>query len=271
MGRIFVVLAMCLVTVAAQADERIERFTEWGNRTYYEILGITNPMQASASDIKTAYRKKAMSFHPDRNPGDVASEHEFKAVNAANEVLSDAQKRQRYDSGIQKLQTQPSANPRAQNEADRRRTRNATLNQWDQDTLDELTTIARTHGASSPEAIKRAVAALERIRHWRESSVNQQYRDQFYALLGHSIRRYTLDHEFPLVFAELFTRAGSTLLLRQREASGRAQFLQILEHLKSYLSWAKQNPELAETMATADHARRIIGAALESQRCEDFF
>ena len=48
-------------------------------------------------DIKRAYRKLAMQYHPDRNPGDKAAEDKFKEINEAHEVLSDAKKRSRYD------------------------------------------------------------------------------------------------------------------------------------------------------------------------------
>ena len=64
-------------------------------RDYYEVLGV----QKSASDeeIKKAYRKAAMKYHPDRNPGDKEAEAKFKEVGEAYEVLSDDSKRQRYD------------------------------------------------------------------------------------------------------------------------------------------------------------------------------
>ena len=61
---------------------------------YYEVLGVTR--SANADEIKKAYRKLAMQFHPDRNP-DKSAEDKFKAASEAYEVLSDAQKRQRYD------------------------------------------------------------------------------------------------------------------------------------------------------------------------------
>jgi molecular chaperone DnaJ len=64
-------------------------------RDYYEILGITKG--ASADEIKKAYRKVAMQFHPDRNPGDKAAEEKFKEAAEAYEVLSDADKRAQYD------------------------------------------------------------------------------------------------------------------------------------------------------------------------------
>src|SRR6185369_9970708 len=64
-------------------------------RDYYEILGVGKT--ASADEIKKAYRKVAMQFHPDRNPGDKASEEKFKEAAEAYEVLSDTDKRAKYD------------------------------------------------------------------------------------------------------------------------------------------------------------------------------
>lgn len=61
---------------------------------YYKILGV--PKNASAEDIKKAYRKLARQYHPDTNPGEV-SEKKFKEINEANEVLSDPVKRKKYD------------------------------------------------------------------------------------------------------------------------------------------------------------------------------
>jgi molecular chaperone DnaJ len=64
-------------------------------RDYYEILGVSK--NATAEEIKKAYRKKAIEHHPDKNPGDKVSEEKFKEAAEAYEVLSDQQKRQRYD------------------------------------------------------------------------------------------------------------------------------------------------------------------------------
>ncbi len=65
-------------------------------KDYYELLGIKKG--ASESEVKSAYRKMAMQYHPDRNPGDKGAEAKFKEVNEANEVLSDPQKKAAYDS-----------------------------------------------------------------------------------------------------------------------------------------------------------------------------
>ena len=64
-------------------------------RDYYEVLGVDK--NASADDIKKAYRKKAKQYHPDLNPGDKEAEAKFKEANEAYEVLSDEQKKARYD------------------------------------------------------------------------------------------------------------------------------------------------------------------------------
>lgn len=64
-------------------------------RDYYEVLGISK--DASEQEIKKAYRKMAMKYHPDKNQGNKESEEQFKEVNEAYEVLSDPQKRRTYD------------------------------------------------------------------------------------------------------------------------------------------------------------------------------
>jgi molecular chaperone DnaJ len=64
-------------------------------KDYYEILGVSK--SSSADEIKKAYRKTAMQFHPDRNPGDKAAEDKFKEAAEAYEILSDADKKAKYD------------------------------------------------------------------------------------------------------------------------------------------------------------------------------
>lgn len=64
-------------------------------KDYYKTLGLER--SASADDIRKAYRKLAMKHHPDRNPGDKKAEEQFKDINEAYQVLSDSQKRARYD------------------------------------------------------------------------------------------------------------------------------------------------------------------------------
>lgn len=64
-------------------------------KDYYKILGVDK--NATQDDIKRAYRKLAMKYHPDRNPGDKSAEEKFKEITEANEVLSDPEKRKKYD------------------------------------------------------------------------------------------------------------------------------------------------------------------------------
>src|SRR3977135_1302013 len=62
---------------------------------FYDILGVSK--SADADELKRAYRKLAMQFHPDRNPGDQSAEHKFKDINEAYDVLKDDQKRAAND------------------------------------------------------------------------------------------------------------------------------------------------------------------------------
>jgi molecular chaperone DnaJ len=66
-----------------------------GKRCYYEVLEVER--SADGAQLKTAFRKLAMQWHPDRNPGDKTSEHKFKEINEAYEVLKDGDKRAAYD------------------------------------------------------------------------------------------------------------------------------------------------------------------------------
>jgi curved DNA-binding protein len=64
-------------------------------KDYYKILGITK--DASQEEVKKAFRKLAVKYHPDKNPGDKKAEEKFKEANEANEVLGDPEKRKKYD------------------------------------------------------------------------------------------------------------------------------------------------------------------------------
>src|SRR5471030_1584905 len=69
--------------------------TRGSKADYYEILGVAR--DASDADLKSAYRRLALKYHPDRNPGDDAAEEKFKECSEAYQVLSDAEKRAAYD------------------------------------------------------------------------------------------------------------------------------------------------------------------------------
>ncbi len=78
-------------------------------KDYYELLGIKK--DAGESEIKSAYRKLAMKYHPDKNPGDKVAEEKFKEINEAYEILSDAEKRRMYDQYGHAAFTQGGAGP----------------------------------------------------------------------------------------------------------------------------------------------------------------
>ena len=84
---------------AASAPRLRDLFGEEGaevaKRDYYETLGVART--ASDAELKAAYRKLAMKYHPDRNPGDKDCEHKFKEINEAYDVLKDGDKRAAYD------------------------------------------------------------------------------------------------------------------------------------------------------------------------------
>ena len=67
-------------------------------KDFYDVLGLSR--QASADDIKKAYRKMAMKYHPDKNLGDKSAEDQFKSISEAYEILSDPVKRKSYDDKI---------------------------------------------------------------------------------------------------------------------------------------------------------------------------
>ena len=77
-------------------------------KDYYKILGVDK--KASQDDIKKAYRKMAVQYHPDKNPGNKEAEEKFKLANEAHEVLGDPEKRKKYDTlgeNWNRFQSQP--------------------------------------------------------------------------------------------------------------------------------------------------------------------
>ena len=74
-------------------------------RDYYEVLGVSRT--ASEQELKTAYRKLAMQYHPDRNPGDQVAEEKFKEAAEAYGVLSNAENRARFDRYVMQVLVRP--------------------------------------------------------------------------------------------------------------------------------------------------------------------
>ena len=107
----------------------------------YETLGVGR--EASQDDIRAAFRALAKRHHPDLNPGDAAAEDRFKAISAANELLSDPEKRLRFDRGEvdasgQEQAPRPSYREHADREPGRRYSRAGTAGGWSQDDLRDM-------------------------------------------------------------------------------------------------------------------------------------
>ncbi len=79
------------------------------NRDLYALLGVNRT--ASADEVRSAYRRKAKSLHPDLHPGDEAKSNEFKAVSSAFDILGDADKRKQYDDGLINSKGEPTGRP----------------------------------------------------------------------------------------------------------------------------------------------------------------
>jgi curved DNA-binding protein len=89
-------------------------------KDYYKVLGVDK--KASQDDIKKAYRKLAVKFHPDKNQGDKKAEDKFKEINEANDVIGDPEKRKKYDElGANWQQAQQAGNPYGYNPGQGRR------------------------------------------------------------------------------------------------------------------------------------------------------
>ena len=107
----------------------------------YKTLGVAKT--ASQDDIRKAYRKLAKKHHPDLNPGNAKAEEVFKGVTAANDLLSDPEKRGRFDRGEIDAGGQPQASRRSYGEyaeggAGRRYSRNAEAGDWGMDDFADI-------------------------------------------------------------------------------------------------------------------------------------
>src|SRR3990170_2379237 len=85
----------CTAGRAATGPAVPHRGAQMGRRDYYEVLGVQRT--CTLEDLKRVYRKLALEYHPDRNPGNQEAEERFKEVNEAYSVLSDPQRREQYD------------------------------------------------------------------------------------------------------------------------------------------------------------------------------
>ncbi|TMW58738.1 hypothetical protein Poli38472_010297 [Pythium oligandrum] len=117
-SRTLLLLGAVLVALAARPESRVDAFAfgfgggheeevdhhhHHDHDDFYDVLGLT--MEASDSEIKKAYRKLSLKYHPDKNKGDTEAEQKFHKISRAYEVLSDPQKRQVYDlEGIEALE-----------------------------------------------------------------------------------------------------------------------------------------------------------------------
>jgi DnaJ-class molecular chaperone len=109
-------------------------------KDYYQVLGVSR--SASAEEIRAAYRKLAMKYHPDRNPGDKPAEEKFKEANEAYQVLSDPQKRARYD----QLGSAYSSYQRGGGRAGRLRLGSVVLQRWRRRAASQFRGLVRRRG-----------------------------------------------------------------------------------------------------------------------------
>jgi curved DNA-binding protein CbpA len=96
----------------AESERRRSSASEMRSKDPYELLGVSR--EASADDIRRAYRGLTRKHHPDANPNDPGAEERFKELNQAYEVLSNPEKRRNYDERVRAASRRSSARPRAQ-------------------------------------------------------------------------------------------------------------------------------------------------------------